>query len=202
MSGAKEIKGRIKSVKNTGKITKAMELISTVKMKKAQEAVLGSRPFALEAIKIFSRMTDTFSDSIYFREPKKPTEKELLVIIGSNKGLCGGYNVNIFRKLAELQKETKTQYDYITIGKKAREFVARTGGNLVADFSDRIFDTVELSDTRLISRDLVQYYCDGVYDAIHVVYNYYNSAISQVVCVERFLHIEREEVLEFLRQVV
>jgi len=106
MPAGKLILDRIKSVKNTGKITRAMELISTVKMKKAADLALGARPFALEASNIFSRVTKEISMSPYVLSPNSSEEKHaedkiLVVLITSNRGLCGAYNVNVFRQTLE-----------------------------------------------------------------------------------------------------
>jgi F-type H+-transporting ATPase subunit gamma len=145
MASGKEIKARIKSVTNTKKITRAMELISTVKMKKAQESVLGSRPFALATLRIFANVSESLGDIPSIGGHKHTTKRELLVVISSNKGLCGGYNVNTFKKVAQYRKDhPELALDYITIGKKAREFILRTGGNLVADFSEVMKDTIEI----------------------------------------------------------
>jgi len=128
MAGSKEIKARIKSVKNTGKITKAMELISTVKMKKAQESAVHARPLALEAARVL-RHLGNISDSTlqHGQEPK-----ELILVIASNKGLCGGYNVNIFKEIAtEVRNTPDVAFEFVTAGKRARDFVQRTGQKLV-----------------------------------------------------------------------
>ena len=100
MAAGKEIKSRIKTVKNTGKITKAMELISTVKMKKAQENVLQLRSFAMAALSILKTISS--DENIFKKYTIAPnTQKELIVVIASQKGLCGGYNVNTFKKVME-----------------------------------------------------------------------------------------------------
>lgn len=96
-----------------------MELISTVKMKKAADLALGARPFAMEASSIFSRVTEEISMSPYVegKEKKKKKDKSLVIVITSNKGLCGAYNINVFREVIKQTKGTKS--DCITIGKKS-----------------------------------------------------------------------------------
>lgn len=107
MAAGKEIKSRIKTVKNTGKITKAMELISTVKMKKAQESVSALKDFAISAFAILEKISADGQDfSLYTKS--KNHKRELIVVIASQKGLCGGYNVNIFKKLMEYIKDENT----------------------------------------------------------------------------------------------
>jgi F-type H+-transporting ATPase subunit gamma len=145
MAGSKEIKARIKSVKNTGKITKAMELISTVKMKKAQESAVHARPLALEAARVLRHLGNISSET----PSLEGKTKELILVIASNKGLCGGYNVNIFKEIAsEVRNTPDTAFDFVTAGKRARDFVQRTGQNLVGDFSDVLKDTITPKDAK------------------------------------------------------
>ncbi|MDD2891501.1 MAG: ATP synthase F1 subunit gamma [Candidatus Gracilibacteria bacterium] len=208
MTSGKEIKARIKSVTNTKKITRAMELISTVKMKKAQESVLGSRPFALAALRIFANVSESLGDIPSVGGHAHTTKRELLVVISSNKGLCGGYNVNTFKKVAQYRKDhPDTTIDYITIGKKAREFVLRTGGNLVADFSDVMKDAIEIQDVKPVSSILRELFTAQVheklnYDVIKIVHSYYISAINQKAIVKQFLPLSRADIVEFLSEVV
>jgi F-type H+-transporting ATPase subunit gamma len=109
-------------------------------MKKAADLALGARPFAMEASGIFSRVAEEISMSPYIegKEKKKKKGKSLVIVITSNKGLCGAYNINVFREVLKQTKGTKTEC--ITIGKKAREFIIRTGHTLVADYSETFKD--------------------------------------------------------------
>ena len=199
MSTAKEIRARIKSVKNTRKITRAMELISTVKMKKAQDSVRATRPFALATFDIFRRAGDTIPR--IFGEERTVRHRELVVLIASNKGLCGGYNVNAFKALhRHVRSRPDATFAYVTIGKRARDFVMRSGGVIVDDFSDRIRDSVTLAEVRQISRALLGYYTSGEYDSVTVVFNYYVSALTQKAIAKTFLPISRDDIEEYFRE--
>lgn len=208
MASGKEIKSRIKSVKNTSKITRAMELISTVKMKKAQEGVLGSRPFAMAVQKIFANLGSALSDVPMVAGHKESTGRELLVVLSSNKGLCGAYNVSAFKKVLEYKKShPNTELDYVTVGKRAKEFILRTGGNLVADFSENMKDAVNVSDVKPVSRALIdlftqQDYVRQNYDRILIIHNYYVSAITQKIIAKQFLPLDRADILAFLADTV
>jgi F-type H+-transporting ATPase subunit gamma len=205
MPSGKEIKSRIKSVKNTGKITKAMELISTVKMKKAQESVLSLRPFALAVINILSRISgDQEIFGAYTRSPE--STRELIVLVASQKGLCGGYNVNAFKKATEyirtdLDAPYTRSYDYITIGKRAREFILRTGQNLVADFSEEIKDPLTPAESRRMVRFIVDEWKTGKYSKIVIVYNHYVSAIAQLPVTKTLFPVQKNEIEQFLSRV-
>lgn len=203
MAAGKEIKWRIKTVKNTAKITKAMELISTVKMKKAQDSVLSSRPFAIWALKIIKEFWDSFWESVFFKWPKNKTKKELLVVISSNKWLCGWYNVNIFKKVAQYLRDNKEkQFEFITVGKKSQEFIARTGWELISDFSEAIKDSVEVSDTKAISKEIVSLFTTWKYEKVVIFYSYYYSAITQKALAKQFLCIDKEDIVNYLTEIV
>ncbi len=185
-----------------------MELISTVKMKKAQEWVIGSRPFAVAALRIFANVSETLRDIPSIAGRSHTTRRELLVVIASNKGLCGGYNVNTFKKVAQYRKDhPDTHIDYVTIGKKAREFILRTGGNLVADFSDVMKDAIEIRDVKPVTSLLRNLFTTQAheklhYDAIKIVHSYYISAINQKAIIKQFLPLSRTDIVEFLGDIV
>ena len=183
MAAGKEIKSRIKTVKNTGKITKAMELISTVKMKKAQENVLQLRSFAMAALSILKTISS--DENIFKKYTIAPdTQKELIVVIASQKGLCGGYNVNTFKKVMEYLRREDGGYardnDFVVIGKRARDFILRMNQNMIADYSDEIKDPATISEARSVVRFLLDAWNSGKYSKISIIYNHYVSAISQL----------------------
>ncbi len=207
MPSGKEIKSRIKSVKNTGKITKAMELISTVKMKKAQESVIGLRPFALATLSILGKVAK--SDEVLGNFSKSPgnATRELIVIVASQKGLCGGYNTNVFKKTTEyirddIDKPFTREYDYITIGKRARDFILRTGQNLSIDFSDEMKDPLTPAESRRMVRAIIDLWNSGKYTKVSIVYNHYVSAITQLPIMKTLFPIKREDIFSFLEKVV
>jgi F-type H+-transporting ATPase subunit gamma len=219
MPAWKQILDRIKSVKNTGKITRAMELISTVKMKKAADIALGARPFAMEASSIFSRVAEEISMSPYIQSKEQrikskkqhddsisddptshtPQRKTLIIVITSNKGLCGAYNINVFREVLRQTKDS--QADCITIGKKAREFVIRTGQTLVADYSEAFKDDPTPTQIKSISANIRELYLSGEYSDVKVIYSFYVSAISQRAVTRPFLPVSQETLSAFLEEI-
>lgn len=240
MPAGKQILDRIKSVKNTGKITRAMELISTVKMKKAADLALGARPFAMEASGIFSRVAEEISMSPYIQTKEQSTKhkaqreeilnnsdnlppekggqggldstsrprssdlagmtgKTLIVVITSNKGLCGAYNINVFREVLKQTKGIKA--DCITIGKKAREFVVRTGHSLVADYSETFKDDPTPAQVKTIAASVRELYLTGEYSEVKVIYSFYVSAISQRAVTRPFLPVSQETLSTFLEEI-
>lgn len=202
MPAWKQILDRIKSVRNTGKITRAMELISTVKMKKAADIALGARPFALEASGIFSRVAEEIAVSPYVagKEKEKKTKlKTLIVVITSNKGLCGAYNINVFRETLRQAQGKKSEC--ITIGKKAREFVIRTGHTLVADYSETFKDDPTPAQVKAISASIRDLFLTGDYSDVKVIYSFYISAIAQRAVTRPFLPVSRDTLSAFLEEI-
>lgn len=179
-----------------------MELISTVKMKKAADLALGARPFALEASGIFSRVAEEISMSPYIEGKEKKTKKKLktlIVVITSNKGLCGAYNINVFREVIKQTKGTKA--DCITIGKKAREFILRTGHTLVADYSETFKDDPTPAQVKSISASIRELYLTGEYSDVKVIYSFYVSAIAQKAVTRPFLPVSQETLSAFLEEI-
>jgi len=180
-----------------------MELISTVKMKKAADLALGARPFAMEASGIFSRVAEEISMSPYIEGKKKNGKKKggktLVIVITSNKGLCGAYNINVFREVLKQTKGTKS--DCITIGKKAREFILRTGHTLVADYSETFKDDPTPAQVKAISASIRELYLTGEYSDVKVIYSFYVSAISQRAVTRPFLPVSQETLSAFLEEI-
>ena len=204
MAAGKEIKSRIKTVKNTGKITKAMELISTVKMKKAQENVLQLRSFAMAALSILKTISS--DENIFKKYTIAPnTQKELIVVIASQKGLCGGYNVNTFKKVMEYLHREGGGYardnDFVVIGKRARDFILRMNQHMIADYSDEIKDPTTISEARSVVRFLLDAWNSGKYSKISIVYNHYVSAISQLPVVKPIFPFQEKEITDFLNRI-
>lgn len=176
-----------------------MELISTVKMKKAQESVQSSRPFALEASKILGILA---GEGVFESSPTESTGTSLVVLVSSNKGLCGAYNIGAFKEtLALIRRHPETKFEFVTVGKRAREFVLRTGSVLIADFSDHVKDSVSVSDARTVSRFVQSEYRSGKYDKAYMVYGHYVSAITQKPVCRTFYPVTRESVVDFLSEI-
>ena len=197
MANAKEIKRKIGSIKNTAKITKAMELISTVKMKKSQDLAMEKRNFVLEMLKIFLRVEDYLSEFPLFSSSNL-WEKTLWVVITSNKWLCWGYNVNVMKKVNSYVKETSEQMDYIAIWKKASNFILRTWNNLIADFSEDFSDNLEPVFTKEISEFMREQFLSWKYNKVVVFYNFYVNTIRQIPVAKVSLPIDSESIKQYL----
>lgn len=201
MSNAKEIKRKIGSIKNTAKITKAMELISTVKMKKAQDLALSKKDFVIEMMKIFWRVENFLTELPYFQ--KYDNNRTLAVMVTSNKGLCWGYNINVMKKVNEYVKENSSEeIDYITLWKKATMFVVRTWNNLVADFSPEFTDNIDTRFVKRLTELLYEHFTSGKYKKIVIFYSHYVNSIKQVAVSRDFLPIDKTAIKSYLASII
>ncbi len=200
MANAKDIKRKISSITNTGKITKAMELISTVKMKKAQDLALQKREFVLEMLKIFLRIESYLHNFPLFQAWKG--KKTLWVLITSNKGLCGWYNINAMKKVNSYIKSSWEDMEFIAVWKKAAGFIARTWNTLVADFSKDFNDNIENVFTKNISRMMREDFLSGKYSKVVVFYNHYVNTIKQIPTAKITLPITLDDIKSYLIEIL
>ena len=194
MSGSKEIKNRIKSVKNTKKITKAMELVSASKMKKAVARALDSRTYAHEATRLLNRLKQ--GEEAGLTHPlleKKTGDTTLLVVITSNGGLCGAYNAQILR---EMVRYTRTHADkkfaFILIGKKSEAVARRLGFPIVASFTG-LPQIPDIQSVKSIADTIFTEYKNGAYREVIAFYTDYKSAITQVATQKILLPLQVAE---------
>jgi F-type H+-transporting ATPase subunit gamma len=197
MAGTKEIKRRIKSVKNTKKITKAMELVSASKMKRAISSALGSRAYANYSWEVLESLAGYVSETqnSLLRNPSTGSGqgaagKTLIIFITSNRGLCGGYNSQVTRKVIAEIKKGGEAIDFISVGKKGEGSLRRMGQNIVASFNE-LSDAPKLSDIYPIANFAIDLYKKGEYNQIRVAYTDFVSALSQVPHVRTILPVSK-----------
>jgi len=203
MANSKAIKNRIKSVKNTKKITKAMELVSASKMKRAVASTLASRLYARYSWDILTSVAKNLEESIHplfiGREKKDQKENILLFLVTSNRGLCGAYNAQVIRKAVSLLKieNENTNVDLVTIGKKGDTAMRRLGKNIIASFTE-LPDNISLSDILPISKLAMDEYNASHYDKVLVVYTDFISALAQRPNVKQILPISKNSLKELI----
>lgn len=172
----KAIKQKIKSVNNIKKITKTMEMVSVSKMKKTTERVVRGRAYSRYALELLHNIAGEDHITHPFLEEKK-TGKVLVVVVSSNKGLAGAYNVNISKALGKYKSSTKNEIDCITIGKQSEKSARRNGLNVIASFID--FSEKSTSEEFLIIRDIVVKEFQGEkYEAVKILYTEFKSSTS------------------------
>lgn len=194
MSKIAHIKRRIKSVKNTRQITKAMQLVAASKMKRAQDRALAGRDYAL----LLARMMHVaISRSEGVRHPMmehRDVKTRGILTITSDKGLCGAMNGNILRLLSE----TKDNCKFVNVGRKGKQYLSRTGRNLVADFP--VSDKAQYAEVRPIVEFMVKAFLDGEIDTVEIVFPRFINTMVQVPMMIKILPIvDLQECLDQLR---
>jgi F-type H+-transporting ATPase subunit gamma len=179
------IRRRIKSVSNTKKITKAMELVAASKMRRAVSSVLASRPYAQavwRAVGVLAGESDTQHPLLV----AKDGPRTLLVFFASDRGLCGGYNAQATRAATQFIAGRNKPVDVICVGKKAADFARRRNLNVIAAF-DGLTNAPSFSDVRPAAKLAVDEYLRGSYDEVHLCYTDFRSALVQKATVRRLL---------------
>jgi F-type H+-transporting ATPase subunit gamma len=195
MASLIDIRRRLKSVKNSQQITRAMKLVAAAKLRRAQDRVISARPYskALRDVlkSVAARARAGKNPLLEVREEKRV----VVLVVAGDKGLCGAFNANINRAVTALLA-TKTKWETVTlmpIGKKALDFWKRRRVPLTPKTYPGIFSRVELEHAREIAQYLAKELIENRIDAAYVVYNEFKSVLSQIVRVERFLPISGEE---------
>jgi F-type H+-transporting ATPase subunit gamma len=188
MANLKEIRNRISSVSSTMQITSAMKMVSAAKLKKAQDAITAMRPYSNKLTEILQGLSSSIdSDNKYAQ--KRNVKKVLIVSITSNRGLCGGFNSNIFKKSTELASSVYNDSDvsFVAIGKKGNDFLQKSF-NVESNHID-IFDNLNMESVSLIAESLMEKFVNEDFDKIDIIYNKFKNAATQVVVNEQFLPI-------------
>lgn len=195
MASLKDIRIRIESTKNTQQITKAMKLVSAAKLRKAQHQIQNMRPYAQTLLRVISDIAMTERVTHPLMAPRVEVKKVLLVVVSSDRGLCGGFNANIIKFTDQFIKNNKDKYeamDLIFVGRRAADFFLRR--KFVAKETIQKLDKdISYSLASHTAEKLMKAYLDGEYDEIKIVYNEFKSAISQKVVCETLLPVDMSQ---------
>ena len=202
MAGTKEIKRRIKSVKSTKKITKAMELVAASKMKRAVSRTLASRLYAEYSWDLLTNLSGKISETThpFLMKRENGKNKILYILITSNRGLCGGYNAQAIKKAILNFKNNKENVDIITIGKKGDIAMRRVGMNVPLTFNE-LPDAITLRDINPLATFIKEQYKNETYDEVYVVYTNYISALTQKPEIRKLLPISKEELKKSIEDI-
>ena len=202
MASLKEIRERKVSVASTMQITSAMKMVSAAKLKRAQDAIVQFRPYADKLKEILASIGESLKDdedNQYAEQREK--ERILLVLITSNRGLCGAFNSNVIK--ASIQRAL-TQYDnqmmarqvdFIAIGKKGGDFLRKKGYNVIFDGSD-IFDDLTFDNVDIMAQMIMGHFLEKEYDHVDIIYNQFKNAGTQILIEEQFLPIQVSELAQ------
>ena len=174
MPSPRDIRRRIKSVKNTAKITKAMQMVAASKMRRDQQAALAGRPYASLMNEVLGNVTFLAGDFTHPLMEQREVRKRCIIVISTDKGLCGALNSNLLREAAKFEKDKTV---YITAGRKAAQFIARTRRQLAAEFTYK--DAPLFAEARAISRFARDLFLRGDVDRVDVLFTNFISTLSQ-----------------------
>ena len=191
MANLKEIRNRIGSIKSTMQITSAMKMVSAAKLKKAQDAIIAMRPYSSKLTELLQNLSTTLDGEIggaYTNQ--REVSKVLLVVVTSNRGLCGGFNSSIVKETIRNIEEnySNVSVDIFGLGKKGADVLGKEYN--VIETNNEIFDKLTFANTAEIAEKLMHLFVDGTYDKIEIIYNQFKNAATQIPQVEDFLPIK------------
>ena len=192
MANLKEVRTRIASVSSTQQITSAMKMVSAAKFRRAQNAILGMRPYAAQLGEIVSDIGANEEVMTPYHETR-PLSNVLIVVVVSNKGLCGAFNSNVLKEATNRMEYFSAQHpaakvQMITIGKRATEFFSKRGDFVVGSY-DELLDTPDFDAIANLAESLMAQFCEKRYDHIELVYNQFKNSLTQILTTEKFLPV-------------
>ncbi len=193
MANLLDIRRRIRSVKNTQQITSAMKTVSAVKLRRAQERILAARPYAIELKKILSDLSARVENLSHPLLKVRPEKKILLVVVTSDRGLCGAFNTNISRSAQDFIKSHPDQeLPLMAVGRKGRDYFKRRGASILEEHIG-IFSQLDFKHARAIGERIVELYSSAEVDSVYLAYNEFKSVIQQRLVVEPLLPLSGSE---------
>jgi F-type H+-transporting ATPase subunit gamma len=175
MANLRDIRRRIKSVKNTAQITKAMQMVAASKMRKAQQAALNGRDYAQLLNSVIVSVRDAVEETLHPLLQHREVKNELVILMSTDKGLCGALNTNILREVLTFDP-TRTQF--VSIGRKGTQFLARTRRNMIADFP--LAERPTFAQCKQFSKFCIDKFLDGTVDKVTILYPRFVNTLSQV----------------------
>ena len=189
-----DIRRRIRSVKNTQQITKAMKMVSAAKLRRAQDAMFAARPYARKMMEVLSSMAARAEETAHPLLEQREGDRILLVLVTADKGLCGGFNANIIRTAVRfLQDKRPDAIALELLGRKGRDFFRRRHYRVRSE-QVGLFQALRYDTAQKIAHDLIKAFTERETDQVYLVYNEFKSVIQQRVIVERLLPIERRAI--------
>jgi F-type H+-transporting ATPase subunit gamma len=191
-----DLRRRIRAVKNTQQITKAMKMIAASRLRKAQDRILNTRPFAVQMQRVLTSLAARVDPGLHplldLREIT-PDSRTLMIVITADKGLCGSFNTNVIKEAARFATETRGRLATGLVGRKGRDFFKRRGFEVVLERVN-LFSKLEFTDAAAIGAIAMEEFIERRADAVYLVYNEFKSVLQQRVVVDRLLPIPREDV--------
>jgi F-type H+-transporting ATPase subunit gamma len=197
MANLKSIKKRIVSVKNTRQITKAMKMVSAAKLRRAQENVVAARPYAKKLGEVLERLAQSHEGDGNPLLEKRSAERALIILVTSDRGLCGGFNANISKAAERFIKENSSKYSemsLLTIGRKGYEFLKNR--QTIRKNYTGVLGSVNYQTAAIIAQEVIEGYLAAEYDEVFLLFNAFRSVMSQDITLQQLLPITSTETTE------
>src|SRR6267142_2683115 len=188
-----DFRRRIRSVKNTQQITRAMKFVAAARLRRAQEAAIGARPYANELSRLLRSIMARIDEPEHALLAKRPEERILAIVLSGERGLAGAFNTNILRKANEFLRERRDKkLSIVPVGKKGRDSLKRAGFQFAAEYVN-VLAKVEFATAREIANLVTELYKKEEIDAVYIVFSEFKSVISSNLTVEKLLPVEKME---------
>lgn len=189
MATLRTIRRRIGSIRNTQQITKAMKMVAAAKLKGAQGSLLSARPYSSKIQEVVERLVARTDLSPHPLLEKREIKRVVLIVVSSDRGLCGAFNANIFREAMSFLKEKEFEKSLMLIGKKAQEFFKRRDFKIKKEYKD-LFTDFSYTKASEISQDIMEDYVTRDIDGVYIIYNYFKSVLFQKTIINTLLPFE------------
>lgn len=200
MANLKEVRNRIVSVSSTQQITKAMKMVSAAKLKRATNAIIQLRPYATKLKEILGNLSSSMEDGVSVYTQEREVKSVLLVVITSNRGLAGAFNMNVIKTTNQLiaqkyQSQMQSgNLHIVAIGKKAQDFYEKRQYNVVGNNND-LYGKLNFENVAILAQEIMHSFEDGTYDKVEIVYNQFKNAAMQILVTEQLLPVKKSEKL-------
>ncbi len=190
MAALLDIRRRIRSVKSTQQITRAMKMVAAARQRRAQDRIFNARPYANQMMTLLSSVAARTTDRCHPLLLDRPIERQLLVLVTADRGLCGAFNANLVRAAQSyLDEHRDRDISIITVGRKGRDYFIKRPVKLIGEHIN-IFGRLEFSQSQPISKSIIELYSEAKVDSVDFIYNEFKSIMTQRVMVERYLPIK------------
>lgn len=193
MAGVRDIRRRIRSVANMQQITKAMKMVAAAKLRRSQERVIASRPYAKQIQDVLARLAQAQTDVSHPLLEKRPVKKVGYILVTSDRGLCGGFNANLIRMTRGILEEKRdAEVGLVAVGRKGGDYFGRRNTEIITRFTG-LGDNPDFNQAKRIAGEVMKMYISGELDEVYLIYSKFVSVLTQVPTVDKLLPIEPVE---------
>lgn len=195
MASTSDIRRSIRSIESTGQITKAMKMVASAKLRRAQSAVIAARPYSEKVREVLGNLSEKGCSSHPLQEKREEVKNVLYVLVTADAGLCGGFNSNLIKLCEKTIKNRVEDCAIVAVGKKGRDYFKKRSYSVINEYVNN-GDAPGFALSRTIANEVIQLYTEGQYDEVHLIFSRFRSAMSNTPTDIKLLPIEQEEKVE------